>query len=414
LLSIKCPNCGSSNWKYSGYKPLKKGETVKKQRFYCNDCPGEFLDEDILDQFPDVDIELIRENIRLDKKNQKLSDTNRIERKSVREYARIDNATSEYNKELIKILEKYNLAKFTIEHETYTNKAAGIFHLTDPHFNELVNLDINKYDFSVAAKRCKLFVEEARKYFKLNNVKNVLFAMTGDLLNSDRRLDELLNQATNRSNASILAVRLIELMILDLNKDFNITVANVTGNESRVAKNIAWSDIMATDNYDSTIFNFLSLLFRDSPGIKFLINNNPMEQVVKVGNKNILLVHGHSIKEKVEKEVQNIKGKYTAEGIIIHYIIFGHKHSARIGDVYSRGSSIVGANAYSDRGLQLISRASGNIHIVYTSNRIDSIKIDLQHTEHIEGYQIENEIEAYNAKSADRIRKKRTVFEVVI
>jgi len=75
---------------------------------------------------------------------------------------------------------------------------------------------------------------------------------------------------------------------------------------------------------------------------------------------------------------------------------------------------MVGANEYSERGLQLTSRASQNIHIIYSSNRIDSIKIDLQHTEHIEGYNIETEIEAYNAKSADRIRKKRTVFEVVI
>ena len=61
--------------------------------------------------------------------------------------------------------------------------------------------------------------------------------------------------------------------------------------------------------------------------------------------------------------------------------------------------------------MQLTSRASQNIHIVYNSNRIDSIKIDLQHTEHIEGYQIVKEIEAYNAKSADRVRKKRTIFE---
>jgi len=416
ILNIKCPfaKCGSSNWKYSGYKPLKKGETVKKQRFYCNDCKKEFLDEDILDQFPDTDLELIRENIRLDKRSQKFQDTNRIERKSVREYARLDNAVSEYNKELIKVLDRYNLAKFTLKHKNYQNEAAGIFHLTDPHFNELVNLAINKYDFNIASKRCKLFVEEAREYFKLKNVKNVLFAMTGDLLNSDRRLDELLAQATNRSKASLLAVRLIELMILDLNKDFNLTVANVTGNESRIAKDIAWNDIVATDNYDFTIFNFLSFLFRNCKGINFITGRDPMEQIVKVGNKNILLIHGHQIKGKTENGVQGIKGKYTARGITIHFIIFGHLHSARLGDVYARGSSMVGANEYSERGLQLTSRASQNIHIVYSSDRIDSIKIDLQHTEHIEGYDIETEIEAYNAKSADRIRAKKTIFEVVI
>ena len=139
-----------------------------------------------------------------------------------------------------------------------------------------------------------------------------------------------------------------------------------------------------------------------------------MEQVVKVGNKNILLIHGHQIKGKTEHAIQGIKGKYSAKGITIDFIISGHKHSARIGDVYARGSSIVGANEYSERGLQLTSRASQNIHIVYTSDRIDSVKIDLQNTEHIEGYQIEKEIEAYNAKSVDRLRIKKTIFEVVI
>ena len=414
MISIKCPNCGGSNWIYSGYAKRKKGETVRAQQFYCKDCPCTFTDKQIVDQFPDIDLELLRENIRLAKRTQRFADSNRIERKAFREYARIDNAVAEYNRELVKVLDKYNLAKFTLKHKNYQNEAAGIFHLTDPHFNELVNLAINKYDFNVASKRCKLFVEEAREYFKLKNVRNVLFAMTGDLLNSDRRLDELLAQATNRSKATFLAVRLIELMILDLNKDFNLTVANVTGNESRVAKDIAWNDILATDNYDFTIFNILNYLFRGSKGIDFLANEDPMEQIVKVGNKNILLVHGHQIKGKTEKAVQGLKGKYAAKGITIHFIIFGHLHSARIGDVYSRGSSVVGANEFSERGLQLTSRASQNIHIVYSSNRIDSIKIDLQHTERVEGYDIENEIEAYNAKSADRIRKKRTVFEVVI
>ena len=414
MIDIKCPECGSSDWIYSGYAKLKKRETEKAQQFFCKDCQTTFTDKKILDQFPDIDLEILRENIRLAKKTQRFADSNRIERKSFREYARLDNAVSEYNNELVKVLDQYNLAKFTIKHKNYQNEAAGIFHLTDPHFNELVNLAINKYDFNVASKRCKLFVEEAREYFKLKNVKNILFAVTGDLLNSDRRLDELLAQATNRSKATFLAVRLIELMILDLNKDFNLTVANVTGNESRIAKDIAWNNILATDNYDFTIFNILDYLFKGSKGITFLTNTDPMEQIVKVGNKNILLIHGHQIKGKTEHAIQGIKGKYAAKGITIHFIVSGHLHSARIGDVYARGSSIVGANEYSERGLQLTSRASQNIHIIYSSNRIDSIKIDLQHTEHIEGYDIETEIEAYNAKSSDRIRKKRTVFEVII
>ena len=413
MLDIKCPECNSGNWIYSGYHRPKKGEIDKAQQFYCKDCSTTFSDKSILDQFPDVDLDLLRENIRLAKQKQRFEDSNRIERKSFRDYARIDNSVSDYNQELIKLLEKYNLAEFTIEHNAYNDMAAGIIHFTDPHFNELVNLAINKYDFTVASKRCQLLVEEARLYFKAKCIHNVLFAMTGDLLNSDRRLDELLSQATNRSKATFLATRLIELMLFDLNKDFNLTVANVTGNESRVQKDIAWGDMIVTDNYDFTIFNILEYLFRGSKGIQFIKNGDPAEQVIKVGKKNILLIHGHQFKGNVYTAIQNIQGKYSARGIQIDFVICGHLHSALISDTFARGSSLVGANEYSDRGLGFTSRASQNIHIIFSNDRIDSIKIDLQDTTGIKGYNIEGEIKSYEAKPSEKVIEK-PIYEVGI
>lgn len=258
-------------------------------------------------------------------------------------------------------------------------------------------------------------VDSAKKYFKLHNVKNVLFAMTGDLLNSDRRLDELLSQATNRSKATFLAVNILQQMILDLNHDFNLSIANVTGNESRLKDDIHWSEIIATDNYDFTIFNFLKYLFKDCSGVKFITGHDPFEQVVKIAGKNVLLIHGHQLKKtSFERAIQELKGKYSARGIVIDFVISGHLHSARIGDVYSRGSSVVGANDYSDKGLQLTSRASQNIHIIDECGNINSIKIDLQNIKDYNGYRIDTALEAYNAKSAERVRKKRTVFEIVI
>jgi len=403
LIDIKCPkeNCGANDWVYSGYKIEKDG--TKSQRFYCKACGREFRDVDILPQMPGVDIELLRENIRLAKQKVYFRDRNRIERKSFTEYARLDNATSDYSQELVKLLEKYNLAEFTIVHNHYSDTAVGIIHFTDAHFNELVSLAINKYDFSIAAKRCQLLVSEAKLYFKTKNIHKILFAITGDMLSSDRRLDELLAQATNRSKASFIAVRLIELMLLDLNEDFNITVASVTGNESRIGKDVGWSDIITSDNYDWTIFNILALLFRGSKGIEFITNADPQELVVKVNGKNILLIHGHQgkFKSNTEAGAQSIKGKYAARGIVIDFIIFGHLHSTYIGDGFARGSSLVGACEYSDRGLQCTSRASQNIHIIYRNDRIDSIKIDLQDVTGVVGYDIKKEIEAYSAKSSD-------------
>jgi len=322
----QCPKCGSFQTIYKNIKPNGK------YKIFCHNCKR-YSNINIPDS---LDSEIIKENVRIAKQKQSYQDRNRIERKSFREYARVENALSEYHKKLIELLSNYELATYTIQHESLHNKGAGIFHFTDPHFNELVEMESNHYDFKVASSRCRLMVEQARQYFKLHNVSNVLFAMTGDLLNSDRRLDELLSQATNRSKATFLAVNIIQQMILDLNQDFNIAVASVTGNESRIREDVHWTEIVATDNYDFTIYNFL----RYCKGVKFLLDNDPFEQVVKVAGKNILLIHGNQLRgSKVERAIQEIKGKYASMGIVIDFVICGHLHSAR-GGFCSRGKCL--------------------------------------------------------------------------
>ena len=58
-----------------------------------------------------------------------------------------------------------------------------------------------------------------KKYFKTANITNIVVAMTGDMMNSDRRLDELLNQATNRAKATFLGVDILQQAIIDISKD---------------------------------------------------------------------------------------------------------------------------------------------------------------------------------------------------
>ena len=56
-----------------------------------------------------ADMELIEENVRLAKQKQKAQDKNRIETKSFREYARIENALEEYTKALVTQLKEKGL-----------------------------------------------------------------------------------------------------------------------------------------------------------------------------------------------------------------------------------------------------------------------------------------------------------------
>ncbi len=168
----------------------------------------------------DSDIEIVKENVRISKNHQKIQDKRRIETKSFRDHVRLENAVAEYNKKLIEILKKHEIPQLK-KSKTYKSKSlkiclsknVGIFHLTDLHFNELIDLEHNKYDFTIAAKRLKKFVNKAKDYFKVNNVKKILIACTADFINSDRRIDELLSQSTNRSKATFLALVLLRQVI---------------------------------------------------------------------------------------------------------------------------------------------------------------------------------------------------------
>ena len=291
-------------------------------------------------------------------------------------------------------------------------KAVGVIQFSDVHFNELVELENNRYDFKVASARVRYFVNKAKTYFKTANISNVVMALTGDLMNSDRRLDELLNQATNRANATFLGVDILQQAILDLNKDFNVTVSSVVGNEGRANPELGWSKVLASDNYDYTIFQCLRYLFRDSC-VKF-IHGDPSELVINVAGQNLLMLHGHgSLKGKLDTSVNQIAGRYSLKGIKIDYVIFGHVHSARVGDNFGRSSSMVGANDYSEKALNLNGRASQNCYIFYSNGNRDGIKVDLQNVKS-EGYNIKESLEAYNAKSAKKRQKTKTIFEVVV
>ena len=354
------------------------------------------------------DKEIVETNVKLSKQAQKLRDLNRIQNKSFREYARIENALEGYNKELIKLLKKES-TNLKVKKYKEDTEAAILVHLTDTHFNELVELRNNKYDFNIASKRLQKFSVQIKKYAKLFKIKNILVGITGDLMNSDRRLDELTSMSTNRAKATFLSVALIKTFLLELNKIANITVACVTGNESRVKQELGWVDIVASDNYDFTIFEMLRHLL---PDMKFL-TGDALEIIVNIGNQNVLLIHGHQLGKMDSNQQSKVIAKYAAKNIIIDFIICGHLHSTMITDNLSRGSSLVGSNAYSENALNLTGRAAQNIYIFTKEGRHD-ISIDLQDTLNYEGYDIKKELEAYNAKSLKKTAQNKTIFQVVI
>lgn len=358
------------------------------------------------------DIELVLENVRLAKLKQKQQDTNRIERKAFREHARIENAIEALNTELLEILKKHKFKppKRTIPNAT--NNDVAVLHLSDNHLNEQIDLPHNQYNWTVASQRLHKLVAKVKFYCKAHGINKVLVAFTGDLLNSDRRLDEALSNSTNRASACVLAVHLYGQVLNDLAHDLHVSVASINGNESRMTKDVGWSKEVASDNYDALIYNMLRMQHGDYVTFSDAPDHN--EQVVNVAGQNVLMMHGHGSKASDQKQIQDVIGRYALRGVAVDMVISGHIHMAIIADQFARSSSLCGSNDYAEGALGLTGRASQNIYLVHQSGGFDGIKVDLQDVSQYEGYDIAKELETYNTKSAAKAHQKTTIFEVVI
>lgn len=435
-MKMICGKCGGSSF-------IKKGYRNGIQRYLCtsvNDgvkcssyaipifMPDEEDSPQTADEFdpPIEDTEgssdrgyedIISQNVLLAKKAQRYQDINRIERKSFREHSRIDNALISLIQELKDIVSKNSIQSHNFDSSliSCSSKSVGIIHLSDLHFNELVDIIGNRYDFKVASQRLKLFASKAIIGLLSRNIDTVYIALTGDLLNSDRRLDEVLSMASNRATATFIAVKLLSQFILHIAKYFNVNVISVTGNESRIREDYTQIDTLATDNFDFIIYEMLKLYMElQAPRITF-VSGNTFEYVLSINNTNILITHGHRLGKMEHTDISKVAFKWAKKGVIINAVVCGHLHETKITDTLLRSGSLVGNNAYADVGLNLHSMASQNFYIVDERGSIDATRVDLQNVDDgCDWYTIDEELDAYNAKSIGKLKSVETVFRVVI
>lgn len=341
----------------------------------------------IVDYVPKADREIIEEAKKIARQKQKALDNNRIERKVWRNSVRIANALEEVEKELIFLLKSKQFNFPTPSVKCRVDKNCGIITLSDLHFNECVSNSWGKYNWDIASRRLRKHIFMSMQHFKYCGVKKVLLAMTGDIFNSNRHLDEILLNATNRANALFIGFSLIRSAIRELSDNgFEVSVTFVAGNESRIEQENYSTNLLASDNFDVMLFHMLRANLEEH-GIKFIIPQNVLESVISINNKNILLIHGNfGFTKDINQSIANFINRYSHIGIKIDYVLFGHIHNAQISDLYARSSSMVGNNDYNTYELNIYGRASQNCFIV--GKHITGIRNDLEEAD-IEGYKFD-------------------------
>ena len=342
--------------------------------------------EHFKEQSPDLahQMELIRSR-------QKYADKANAVGKIVRSEVRFSNAIEELLAELNENLGRYEFhrpaARSAVPSKSKrweSRNPVGILQLADLHLNELVlavdTAGYNESDYGKASARLKKHVLDSCTFFDAVGCHKVVVANTGDAINSDRRLDEILTNAGNRSRALIVAVDLIQQVLTELSEKYVVTYVTVGGNESRKYDEITWSSKTFGNNYDIDIHYMLQRLCGTNTRITFTSVQSSVEQIITINKKNILLVHGHQFKSNdIESSITKLYAKYAKAGILVNYVICGHVHCTMNSDFFSRSSSLVGDNAYSSGCLLLRGKAGQNIYIV-TEDSIIPISIDLQET----------------------------------
>jgi len=324
---------------------------------------------------------------------QKLLDHNRIIRKANRSYNRSYAILEELFNELIKRVGEIDIDYKKSDFYRICDKEA-IVTVSDAHFGETIfksdTLGINSCGFDVLSKRFQKYANKIKNRLG-DSVSDITVALMGDLINSDRRIDELITNDGCVAEAFIKSLQILTPFLIDLNEKYNVKVVSVLGNESRLDANVPMRDPI--NNFDFLIHKILSELFKNT-NIKFLDIERNYEKLINVLDANILLTHGHT-----KVSWADAVKKYNKIGKILHYMITAHFHKVNIKEQTSQSASLSGNNFYGAFGINDIADASQTVYLVekegdgLTSHTtISPMVINLQTVYGYSGYYFQDDV----------------------
>ena len=293
---------------------------------------------------------------------QKLRDENNLLRKSARETFRGEQAVEEIKSKLYSMAKDLSGVDFIMnwgkEKEFIENKNnnIGILVLSDWHIGKLVNLDGNKFSEDIAVQRLnKLYEREQIYTYELTELRILLL---GDFIHAQSRPDMKYQGQYVEIESGLKCFYLIKNLIDKLYNHLNkIDIDCVVGNESRFDSSNPHTNLneVAKNSIDYMIYEMLNLAYKENKGILVHSTNNYFENLVDINGFNLLAIHGDKINHnKLESELSKLKYKiYQDTKKSVDYIVMGHIHSALITDGYSRNASLVGADEYATRGLNI-------------------------------------------------------------
>ena len=201
--------------------------------------------------------------------------------------------------------------------------------------------------------------------------------------------------------------------LMQLSEHFKVSVVSVLGNESRVGKEMPFSEEGLSDSYDLMIVGMVKEIVTSSknPNITFG-SIDGVESIINIKGNKILITHDLPKATDSQKGTQSVVGMKYLQGTPIDYMVAGHIHST-MNQMYGfRSSALCGANSYSDNALHLAGRAGQNIYFI-GEGYMHAMGVDLQNYTD-DWFDISSKLMEYHCKSVEKTKHRETVMSIVI
>jgi predicted phosphodiesterase len=252
--------------------------------------------------------------------------------------------------------------------------------LSDLHVGAVVvNVNGNSYNFKIAKKRLKKFLEEIIRIANIYGITDVDVVCLGDVTEHvHMRKNQTFNAEFPLAVQIVKAYELIRDFLFNLSEHFNVSYRGVSGNHDRME-----GDKDSNIDSDSTMYviNFMIKEFIEKakvPRIKYYeVDNIGYSTSFSVNGINLKFLHGDN------ESGANILAKHSSmDGVDYHVVAMGHVHHFEVKEVgFGKYEvyfgSLKGVDNYAKKN-KFISEASQGLIIIGENGEIDFKRIGLQ------------------------------------
>ena len=248
---------------------------------------------------------------------------------------------------------------------------AAVMHISDVHMGSVQEEDeiegFNEYSPEIAEQRCMEYSKKVIEWVELHrlayNIPILSVLVTGDLISNDIHLELTATNAFSAPVQVVVAGNLLARQISYVAPYFEKVEVHfiVADNHSRLTKK-PQSKEEGYNSLNYVVGVIAKQYLKDFKNVEFNIYPQ-YEKVVKVLNRNYLIMHGHnirgwmgipwySIERKIAKEATARMGLMLDEyfqkrnEIGFHKLVFGHFHQPMDHPLYTCSGSVQGTDAY--------------------------------------------------------------------